>query len=103
MVVVDKDPLKIILFSLGTLVGSYSGSVIEEKLSLGKIIIITIINNSKYNLIKNELKKYEITCINSDDKKIMFIELPKKQRLNTINIIKEYDNNSKIIEIKEKS
>lgn len=103
MVVVDKDPLKIILFSLGTLVGSYSGSVIEEKLSFGKIVIIAIINDDKYNLIVNKLKNYEITCINSDNKKIMFIELPKKQRLNTINIIKKYDNNSKIIETKEKS
>ena len=108
---ITKDPIKIIFFALGTLVGSYLGSIIEEKLSLGDNLIISIVNNKVSNLIIDELKfkNYEITCMNgNNNKKIIFVVIPRKQKLNIINIIKKYDKKSKIIlentnEVKEKS
>lgn len=39
---VNKDPLKIVFFCLGSLVGSYLGSIIEEKLALGSNMLTCI-------------------------------------------------------------
>ena len=52
-----KDILKIVFFALGSLVGSYLGSFIEEKMALG------------YNLI---------TCITNDNEKILYNQLDLK-------------------------
>ena len=53
---IQKDPLKIISFTLGALIGSYIGSIIEEKLALGTNMITTIINTVSYISEKVYLK-----------------------------------------------
>lgn len=96
---IRDDKIKIVFFSLGSLIGSYVGSIIEEKLSLGNNLLISIVNKKISELIIDELKikKYDATYISNDQKTIIFIEIPRKEKLHVINIIKKYDKKSKII------
>lgn len=56
---INKDIFKIICFITGSIVGSYTGSVLEEKIALGNILIIIKSNN--INIIKKHYKKKKIT------------------------------------------
>lgn len=56
---INKDIFKIICFITGSIVGSYTGSVLEEKIALGNVLIIVKSNN--INIIKKHYKKKKIT------------------------------------------
>lgn len=56
---INKDIFKIICFITGSIVGSYTGSVLEEKIALGNVLIIVKSNN--INIIKKYYKKKKIT------------------------------------------
>ena len=95
---VKKDPLKLVFFALGSLIGSYLGSFIEEKIALGQDMMTVIIDN-KYcdKLIKElEKKQYFVSKINgqnqNQDISILFILNEKKQRKKVIEIIQQIDN-----------
>lgn len=97
---VNKDMLKIIFFALGSLVGSYIGSLIEEKIALGSSIITSIINEKDALLIIRTLRKkrYVVSTINIDNKKrTIAIMVHRKRIKNVSNIIKKIDNNAVII------
>lgn len=97
---VNKDILKIIFFALGSLVGSYIGSLIEEKIALGSSIITSIINEKDALLIIRALRKkrYVVSTINIDNKKrTIAIMVHRKRIKNVSNIIKKIDNNAVII------
>lgn len=97
---VNKDILKIIFFALGSLVGSYIGSLIEEKIALGSSIITSIINEKDALLIIRTLRKkrYVVSTINIDNKKrTIAIMVHRKRIKNVSNIIKKIDNNAVII------
>ncbi len=100
---ITNDPIKIIFFALGSLVGSYVGSIIEEKIALGDILINCITKN--YDLI-NELEKngYTIyTLKNGNNTKfILLFVIQRKNRENVLKIIKSYDNNALIFSEKVK-
>ena len=69
MVIVDinKDILKIVIFCFGSIMGSYLGSVIEEKIALGSNMLICV-TKEKYEIdIKNKLNNYKITTICEKD------------------------------------
>ena len=97
---VNKDILKIIFFALGSLVGSYIGSLMEEKIALGSSIITSIINEKDALLIIRALRKkrYVVSTINIDNKKrTIAIMVHRKRIKNVSNIIKKIDNNAVII------
>ena len=56
---INKDIFKIICFITGSIVGSYTGSILEEKIALGNVLIIVKSNN--INIIKKYYKKKKIT------------------------------------------
>ena len=100
---IQKDPLKIIAFTLGALIGSYIGSIIEEKLALGTNMLTTIIDKTKTTKIIKNLKKqkYEVIILNGKTKdelkNILLIITKRKKIKNVIKTIKNIDNNAKII------
>lgn len=97
---IKEDPIKIIFFSLGSSVGSYIGSLIEEKIALGNSLITAIINDKKSNLILRTLRKkgYIINTINTNNKKRTITIIVLRKNINKVsNIIKSLDNNSIII------
>lgn len=104
MVVINitKDPLKIIFFALGSFVGSYVGSLIEEKLAMGHNLITCIIDDKKNNLYKIfDRKGYSVSKIkcekNNKEKDILLITVPRKKKHHVLSIIREFDQNAIII------
>ena len=102
LVVIDitKDPLKIVFFCLGTLIGSYLGSFLEEKIALGLNLITCITDNHK--LVSNIRKEgYIVTDIKAEGmngkKQILFIVIKRKQVLQIVKLIKKIDKSSVII------
>lgn len=107
MVIIDinKDILKIVFFCLGSMFGSYLGSVIEEKIALGSNMLICITKEIYENDIKNKLNKYKITtiCEKDNNYSILLILLKRKEIKNISNVIKSIDKNCIIISEKAKS
>lgn len=100
---IQKDPIKILAFTSGALIGSYIGSIIEEKLALGTNIITTIINKNLTEKIIYALKKqkHEAIILNGkniyEQKNILLIIVKRKQNQNIIKLIKNIDKSAKII------
>ncbi len=97
----NENPFKIIVFALGSLVGSYVGSVIEEKIALGTNLFIVKISNNKLQTIYNVLKKahYNVEIIN---KCTLRITSKRKETSNVTNLIYKHDKNAFIIAEKAK-
>jgi len=96
LVIVDiqNDYFKIIVFALGSFLGSYVGSFMEEKIAIGSNMLFTITKNEFE--IKNELDKlnYNSYVINDD---ILIIMVNRKKRRYVLDIIKKIDNEAIII------
>lgn len=99
----NSDPLKVIFFALGTFVGSYSGSWIEEKMALGNNLLITIIDKDDSEEIANNLRtnNFALTsiCGNGIDQEkiILLIVVSRKKRKNAVNIIMDTSPEAMII------
>lgn len=100
---VDKDPLKILFFCLGSIVGSYLGSLIEEKMALGKNLLISIVDYKLSEVISRELRKekYAVTCIIGSGKdslkSVLLVMTPRKKTQECVSLISCLDINSMII------
>ena len=105
LVVVDvlHDPFKVVSFTLGSLVGSYIGSLIEEKIAMGTNMLTAVIDKCFSSKIINSLKKqkYEVIVLNGkrkdELKNVLFIMVRRKKRNDVIKLIKNIDSNSTII------
>ena len=88
---INKDLFKVFVFCAGTVVGSYIGSILEEKVALGDNLLICKTNkNIKKYLIKNNLSF-------NFNKNIYYIYI-KRNKVNKIsNELKNIDKNITII------
>lgn len=102
---INKDLFKIIFFCLGSLTGSYLGSLIEEKIALGNNLLMCIINSKYEDKIKKKLNNYQITtiCEKNNEYIILFIILKRKEINKISNLIKTIDKNSILISEKAKT
>lgn len=91
MVVINNDILKILVFALGSLIGSYIGSLIEEKIALGNNMLLVV--SKKFEQIKNNIVDYDSYVIN---KNILIIMVSRKKRKSVIDMVLKIDNNAKI-------
>ena len=92
---VGKDPIKVIFFCLGTIIGSYLGSLLEEKLAIGNNNLICIISN-KYEKKLKKLFKYNKLYLNNKYS-LFILNFKRKNRNKILSTIKHIDNNSVII------
>jgi len=99
LVVVNNDIFKIIVFALGSFLGSLIGSIMEEKIAIGSNMLFTITSIEKTEEIKNELNnlKYNNYILKSDDKNILIIMVLRKNRKQVLDIIRNIDNEAIII------
>lgn len=92
-----KDLLKVFFFALGSFVGSYVGSIIEERLALGNNMIMAIVDPKNAFSIVQALKKehYGVTILEGSgvehDKIILMVLAPRKERQEISDIIKKYE------------
>lgn len=102
-VIVDikEDPLKILFYALGSLLGSYIGSVIEEKIALGYVELTVETDNKTANMLIKKLKtkKYNVKRIqgNKEDSELIIIVTPRKKSNDAVKIIRLFDKESEII------
>lgn len=94
MVVIDNNIYKILVFAFGSLIGSYVGSVLEEKIALGNNMLFII--SKKYDKIKNKLNNSKINCY-LISKDIVIVMTSRKKRKKVIDLILSIDNQAEII------
>ena len=99
VVIVDvgKDPIKVVFFCFGTIIGSYLGSLIEEKIALGDNTLICILSNKNEKKLK-KIFKYNKLYLNNKYS-LLSINLKRSNKKEILNSIKKIDNNSIIITI----
>jgi len=102
---IDKDPIKIIIFCLGSIVGSYLGSLLEEKIAMGTNMLICVVKDKYEEIVKKMLIDYQIITLCEKDKNysILFIVMKRKETKNISKIIKNIDKNSILISEKIKT
>lgn len=99
---ISKDLIKVLFFCLGTGIGSYVGSYIENKLALGNNLLMCIIDKSELKTIKKLRQKgYAITTISGygkdTEKYILMIFTTRKKRSKLVEDIKLLNNDCMII------
>ena len=104
IVIVDisGDLIKVVFFCLGSGIGSYVGSYIENKLALGNNLLMCIIDKSELAMIDILREKgYGITTISGygkdTEKYILMIFTTRKKRAKLVEDIKSLNNNCMII------
>lgn len=98
-----EDPLKIVFFAFGSLVGSYVGSFIEEKMALGSNMLMSVVDYDYGDIISNKLRDegFAVTVLKGEgkenDKKILMIMVSRKKRHHVVDIIKSINRNAMIV------
>lgn len=102
---VNKDLLKVVFFVIGSIVGSYLGSIIEEKIALGSNMLICITKEINEKKIKNKLNDYQITtiCEKDNNYSVLLIVLKRKEITKISKILKRIDKDIIIISEKAKT
>lgn len=98
-----EDPFKIVAFSLGSIVGSYLGSILEEKIALGNNLLMIITEQRNEVTLTNKIREqdYAVTVVDAKgkdtDKSILLVFLPRKKIHVITKLTKQIDNNSLIL------
>lgn len=102
---INKNLLKIVFFVIGSIVGSYLGSIIEEKIALGSNMLICITKEKNEKAIKNKLNNYQITtiCEKDNNYSVLLIILKRKEINKISKVLKKIDKDIIIISEKAKT
>lgn len=98
-----KDPFKVLFFTLGSLVGSYIGSLIEEKIAMGTNMLTVVVDKCFSSKIIGILRKhnYEVIVLNGkrkdEFKNVLLVMVKRKKRKDVIRLINNIDSRSTII------
>lgn len=100
---IGKDPVTILVFAFGSYIGSYAGSLIEEKLAMGSNLLTVIVSLDKFETLTEKIKEqgFSITSMDGEGiynkKKILFIFVERKKRHEVVQTIKKTDKRAMII------
>ena len=99
---IQKDFLKIIVFALGSFIGSYVGCWIEEKLALGSNMILCITEAGQTELLEHLRNSgFAVTVIACSGmesiKEIYLIVTPRKKKQYIVEILEQYDSDCMIL------
>ena len=89
LVVLNNNIYKILIFAIGSLIGSYMGSILEEKIALGNNMLFVVSKENK------KISKLENTYLINKD--ILMIMVKRKKRKEIIDKILNIDNKAVII------
>ena len=88
LVDIQSDPFKIFVYSFGTFLGSYLGSLLEEKLAIGKNMVIAITDPEKDTLVE-KIKEQNYPVIQLEGTtldysyQVLFITTTRKRKSNS--------------------
>lgn len=96
---IQKDPFKVFFFALGSFVGSYVGSLMEEKIAMGSNMLLAITKSPYTEQIQAKLKEcnYTCYCLQSNEEDILMIMVSRKKRKDILSLMKNIDENIVII------
>lgn len=99
---IKENYLKILFFALGSFIGSYIGSIIEEKVAMGNNMLFTVVDKNIALILKETLiKENHIVTIlkgeNYDNKIILMIIIKRKKRKDVVKLINSLDKNAIIV------
>ena len=102
---INKDPIKIIIFCIGSIVGSYLGSLLEEIIGIGTNMLICVVKEIYEQNVKEKLINYQITTLCEKDKNysILFIVMKRKETTKISKTIKNIDKDAILISEKIKT
>ena len=93
---VGNNILRIVVFALGSGLGSYIGSIVEEKIAVGNNLISIMTHNKNIFKLLND-KKIKYNIVNIGDEINIDIITPRKKRPEIVSYIRKYDKNATII------
>jgi len=102
-VIVDikEDPFKILFYALGSLIGSFLGSALEEKIALGYIVLMVEVNNDISKSLMTRLKnsRFSIKSVrgSKDKTDLLMITAKRKKTDEVIKIIRSFDKDAEIM------
>lgn len=97
--IIHINLIMVLIFSFGSLIGSYVGSFIEEKLAIGNNMIVCISNKK----IDTDLRNlgYIVTCLNGNgknsEKQVLLIVMKRNQNKELISNITKLDHEAIIV------
>lgn len=96
---IQKDPFKVFFFALGSFIGSYIGSLMEEKIAMGSNMLLAVTRSPKTEEIQSELQKLNHTCytLQSNEDDILLTMVSRKKRKEILTIMKRIDKDIIII------
>lgn len=97
---IQNDPIKVIVFALGSAIGSYVGCVVENKLAIGDNVLLCISGKEKLlDVLKSH--DYSFTVILGSGLKqqnyVIIIAISRRIKKNLIKLIKDVDEHAMII------
>ena len=98
-----ENPFKIVAFALGSIVGSYLGSILEEKIALGNNLLMIVTEQRNEVTLTNKIREhdYAVTVVDGKgkdtDRSILLVFLPRKKIHVITKLTKQIDNNSLIL------
>ncbi|MCF7923633.1 MAG: DUF5698 domain-containing protein [Candidatus Izimaplasma sp.] len=98
-----EAPLKGIYYSIGFALGVYIGSILEDKIGVGKILIQAVIMKEEAKNVTNALRDagFAVTTINAQGKykerEVLMMVANRKNKRNIINLINEVDNDALVV------
>ncbi len=97
---ITKDPLKVLVFAIGSAVGSYVGCVVESKIAIGENVIFCITKKESLLDTLNENGFSYTALLGSginDSSYVLLIALPRKAKKKLLSIIHSADDKAMII------
>lgn len=102
-VIVDikEDPLKIFFYAIGSLFGSYLGSVLEEKIALGYVVLMAEVSDdaAKSLIIRLRKARFGIKSVlgGKEETVLLMITAKRKKTDEVIEIIRSFDKDVEIM------
>lgn len=93
---IESSIYRMLAFSLGAGIGSYIGSILEEKLAIGNNLISIMTTNKNIFKILNK-KNIHYNIVNIGDEINIDIITPRKKRPEIVSYIRKYDSKATII------
>lgn len=98
-----ETPIKGIYYSIGFAAGVYLGSIIENKIGIGKVLIQAIIMKEEAKNVANALRDagYAVTSIDAygkyKEREVLMIFANRKNKHNIIDLIDEIDDDALVV------
>ena len=97
--IIDINISMVLIFSVGSLLGSYIGSILEEKMAIGNNMLICITQKQMSEILRQN--GYIITKVEgygkNSKKEVLFVILKRNQNKDLISLIRSLDQEAIIV------